>query len=174
MTWNWYVSTPNEIFVDLDSKHAMTRAFQVLRRALVRKSLDIQNIWLFPSERIPHAHLIIQLYDTIPPLERVTWALWMGSDRIRAIYIIERLQRGVHAADVLSTRATFKHREPDDTCDCKTKHKDKKVTDACPAMKRLMMDQRSAEYFPRKDRKVRGELTVPWGKVPKSLILGWK
>jgi hypothetical protein len=174
--WNWYVSNDDEIFIDLDSKHAMLRAFQVLRRAMQRGSLDIDSIWLYPSQRgFPHAHLIVCLKQDMEALQRAMWALWMGSDRIRGIYIVERLRHMVIAADVFSTRTLFEFRPPDDTCTCPTKHKDKKVTDKCPAMKRLMMDQRSAEYFPRNtDRKKLGELHLPWGRVPKATILEWR
>ncbi len=179
--WNWYVSRDNEIFIDLDSRHAMTRAFQVLRRAMRVHSLfnepmlNVDSVWLYPSERPAHAHLIVCLKSDMPALQRALWALWMGSDRIRAVYVIERLRHMVIAADVFSTRMLFEFRQPDDTCTCPTKHKDKKVTDHCPAMKALMMDERSAEYFPRNtDRKVRGKLMVPWGRVPKSNILEWK
>lgn len=187
-TWNWYVSNSNEIFIDLDSSHAMKRAFQVLRRTMqryrdhppncgpcARGGLNVDSIWLYPSSRPGHAHLIVCLKSDMDALQRAMWALWMGSDRIRGIYIVERLRHMVIAADVFSTRSLFEFRPPDDTCNCATKHKDKRVTDRCPAMQRLMMDQRSAEYFPRNtDRKKLGKLIVPWGRVSKSNILEWK
>jgi len=173
--WNWYVSKPNEIFIDIDSKRSMTRAFGVLRRAMAQRRLLVDSIWLYPSQSENHAHLIVCLREGMDPLERALWALWMGSDRIRGIYVIQRLRHMVIAADVFSTRSLFEFRSPDDTCSCPGKHKDKKITDKCPAMQRLMMDQRSADYFPRNtDRKKRGSAFVPWGRVPKSYVMEWR
>lgn len=36
--WYWYVARSNEIFVDLDSRRALSRALAVLRRAVTRES----------------------------------------------------------------------------------------------------------------------------------------
>ncbi len=188
--WNWYVSRPNEIFVDLDSRRATTRAFSVLRRGMVSKGwkagteacstgkaaprLNVDSIWLYPSEKAAHAHLIVCLKSDMDALQRALWALWMGSDRIRGVYVIERLRHMVIAADVFSTRSLFEFRVPDDICFCQDKHKKKSITDHCPAMERLLMDQRSADYFPRNtDRVKRKPLNVPWGRVSKSSILEW-
>lgn len=185
--WNWYVSRPNEIFVDLDSKRSIARAFSVLRRGMASRLhggsiavafgpyLDVDSIWFYPSGRVGHAHLIVCLKEQMDPLQRALWALWMGSDRIRGVYVIERLRNMVIAADVFSTRGLFEFRYPDDRCTCPEKHKAKAITDKCPAMQRLMMDQRSADYFPRNtDRKKRGPLVIPWGRVSRSSILKWK
>ncbi len=172
--WNWYVSRPNEIFVDLDSKRATTRAFSVLRRGMIRRVLEVDSIWLYPSEAANHSHLIICLKGSMDALQRALWALWMGSDRIRGVYVIERLRHMVIAADVFSTRSLFEFRPPDDMCFCLDKHKKKSITDHCPAMERLLMDQRSADYFPRNtDRKKRRPLQVAWGRVSKASVLEW-
>lgn len=168
--WFWYVAKENEIFCDLDSRRAVARALNVLRRAMRRKQLDVVAIYFYPS--VSNYHLIVILKQPMERLWRVHWSLWMGSDRLRAVYTLERYRRGVEAADVLSTRKQFDFRFQDDCCDCKDKHKAKRVTDHCPAMKRLMLDERSGDYFPRNlDRKEREEpLMVPWGIVPKRLL----
>lgn len=174
-TWKWYVSRDNEIFLDLDSRRATERAFSVLRRSMTSARLDVDSIWFYPSTKPNHAHLIVCLKSGMPALQRALWALWMGSDRIRSVYVIERLRHMVIAADVFSTRMLFQFRAPDDTCVCPGKHKDKGVTDKCPAMQRLLMEERSADYFPRnRDRKKRKPLPlVPWGRVPKSMLMEW-
>lgn len=186
-TWNWYVSGPNEIFVDLDNKRSTTRAFSVLRRAMKSRTyaghfavehaprLDVDSIWFYPSGRPGHSHLIVVLNHAMDPLQRALWGLWMGSDRIRGVYVIERLRHLVLAADVFATRHLFGFRKPDDTCQCWGKHKAKAITDHCPAMGRLLMDQRSADYFPRNtDRKKRKPLVMPWGRIPKAHIMEWR
>lgn len=171
MTWYWYVAQPNEIFCDLDSKRAVSRALNVLRRAIRRKQLDVESVYFYPS--VKNYHLIVTLKKDMPRLSRVLWSLWMGSDRLRGVYTLERYRRGVKNADVLSTYQWFDVRVPDDSCTCEGKHKEKRITDHCPAMKRLMMDERSGDYFPRNtDRKKREKpLRVPWGRVPKNLLL---
>lgn len=167
--WYWYVRQPNEIFCDLDSKRSLSRAFNVLRRSIRRKVLLIKNVYLYPSEK--HFHLIAVLKFPVVPERGALWACWMGSDRLRTVYVLERLLRGVKAADVLSTRTIFKFRQPDDSCACPDKHKRKAITDHCPAMKRLMMDERSGDYFPRNfDRKERKPVKIPYGRVPKKLF----
>lgn len=173
MEWYWYVSRDNEIFCDLDSRRAVSRALNVLRRAIRRKLLQVDAIHFYPS--VKNYHLVVTLKDDLDQTSRVLWALWMGSDRLRAVYTLERYRRGVHNADVLSAPKPFidGFRFPDDRCECPDKHKRKAVTDACPAMKRLMMDERSGDYFPRNfDKKERIKpLKVPWGRVPKKLLL---
>jgi hypothetical protein len=153
------------------------RAFAVLRRSMRanQNGLDIEAVYHFPSGTQGHAHLIIVLRHEMDALERALWALWMGSDRVRGIYVIQRLHLMVDAADVFSTHMLFPFRPPDDRCECPEKHKDKRITDNCPAMKRLMLEHRSADYFPRNtDRKKRKAIRVPWGRVPKDLIERWR
>lgn len=173
MSWFWYVSRSNEIFCDLDSKRAVARALNVLRRAIKRKLLKVLSIHFYPS--VSNYHLIVTLKDNMDNEERVLWSLWMGSDRLRAVYTLERYRRGVMNADVLSTPKQLADgfRFNDDRCECPSKHKEKRVTDRCPAMQRLMMDERSGDYFPRNlDRKQRTKpLKVPWGRVPKRLLM---
>jgi len=138
-----------------------------------RKVLNVHAVHFYPS--VTNYHLVITLVDDLDAVHRALWALWMGSDRLRGVYVLERIRRGVAAADVLSTPKAFidGFRFPDDACACASKHKAKRVTDHCPAMKRLMMDERSGDYFPRNlDKKKRTKpLNVPWGRVPKKLLL---
>jgi len=170
-SWYWYVAQNTEIFCDLDSKRAVARALNVLRRAMRRKLMAVRYVYFYPS--VSNYHLIVILQERMDREERVLWSLWMGSDRTRAVYILERYRRGVDASDVFSTRKQFDFRFQDDCCGCEGKHKAKRITDHCPAMKRLMMDERSGDYFPRNlDRKERKQpLMVPWGLVPKRILM---
>jgi hypothetical protein len=174
MTWYWYVARSNEIFCDLDSKRAVARALNVLRRAIRKKMLDVEAVFFYPS--LSNYHLVVVLNEQMCTVDRVNWALWMGSDRLRSVYVLARYRRGVwKSPDILCTPRQWADgfRFMDDRCDCKSKHKEKRVTDKCPAMKRLLGDERSGDYFPRNtDRKERTKpLKMPWGRVPKRLLL---
>lgn len=172
MTWYWYVAQPNEIFCDLDTKRALGRTFGVLRRAMRRNELPVQSVYLYPS--LSNYHVIVELKSDLDPILRALWALWMGSDRIRGVYVLERLRRGVGRPDVLSSLCWFDYRVPDDMCQCAEKHKAKSVTDKCPAMTRLLgKEHRSGDYFPRNFDKIRRTepLNIPFGRVSKSQIL---
>lgn len=172
MIWYWYVARSNEIFCDLDSKRAVARALNVLRRAMRRKQLDVDSIYFYQSMKNYHLIVVLAPEIHLDASLLALWALWMGSDRLRGVYVLERLRRGVVAADVFSATKLY-FRPADDWCECAAKHKEKRITDHCPAMKRLMMDERSGDYFPRNlDRKQRTKpLKVPWGRVPKRLLL---
>jgi hypothetical protein len=169
--WNWYSRCHNEVFLDLDSKRSLFRALQVFRRNEANKLLPVNSIYLYPSKTESHYHLILQVDARLDATEAALWALWAGSDRLRGIYVLERIRRGVVNADVISTPYEW-YRPPDAYCVCKDKHKRKAVTDRCPAMTKLLMDARSSDYFPRnKDRKTWGPRDIPYGRISKRLLL---
>jgi hypothetical protein len=171
----WYVSRPNEIFLDLDSRKARTRSLHVLRRAMATKRLSVESVWLYPTITDDHSHLIVVLREPLPFLLRVSWSLWMGGDQIRAAYVLERYRQGFEEAELLCSKMTYWFRAADDVCSCEGKHKAKSVTDKCSALKKILGDHRSADYFPRNhDRIARQPLMVEWGKVPKSRIREWR
>ena len=170
----WYSCRPNEIFLDLDSMRAIARGLGVLRCAVLNKQLKVQSVWLFASRQKNHAHLIIELKEPIPVLDRIAWTLWFGSDRLRAAYALARYQRVLGNTELFCAPRVY-HRTPDAFCHCKKKHKDRKVTSKCPAMLHLLGDERNADYFARTGRKIpRHKIRVPWGKVSVSQILKWK
>lgn len=191
-TW-WYVARPNEIFVDLDSGGAISRALSVVRRALLVKpgaktplnKLPIESVWLYPSETEGHAHLILKLKENLHTLEKISWSLWMGTDQIRAAYVIERLdaltddlkfleEHSDIPTDLIATREEYEFRKPDTFCFCKDKHKKKSVTDKCDALERILGSHRSDDYFPRnRDTKERDAVRFPWGKVPLTNLRKW-
>ncbi len=193
--WFWYVARPNEIFVDLDSGKAISRALSVVRRALLVKptaktplnKLPIESVWLYPSGTEGHAHLILVLAKELTVIEKVSWSLWLGTDQIRAAYVIERFLAFWRSADVrsgrsdyeiqaeiLATHEVYGFRKPDTFCYCKDKHKKKSVTDKCDALERILGDHRSDDYFPRnRDTKERESVRFPWGKVPLTNLRRW-
>lgn len=183
--WCWYISQANEMFLDLDSGRAVSRALSVLRRALRNNvswnKLPVKSVWLYPSVEPRHAHLVIVLKQPLPFYERVAWSLWMGTDRLRSAYVMERYRWGNKLlpfsgeAELLSVLKPYGFRKPDAVCDCKEKHKKKSVTDKCSAMKLLLGEQRSADYFPRaKDRKKRKPVRFAWGRIPLTNIKEWR
>jgi hypothetical protein len=174
MNWYWYVSRDNEIFCDLDSKRAVARALDVLRRAMRRKMLAVDQVFFYPS--LSNYHLIVTLKDPMESKLRVYWSLWMGSDRLRAVYTLERIARKLEAPDLLIPSKIYidGFRLPDHVCHCPAKHKARRITNHCPVLLALHGSEAGAEYFPRSyDRKPReGSLLIPWGNVPKKLLKG--
>jgi len=188
--WFWYVARRNEIFLDLDSGRSITRALSVLRRALrVRPNaktpinkLDVESVWLYPSSARNHAHLIIVLKNPMAFHQRIAWSLWMGGDQLRAAYVMERERvmrfppypETFSGSELLAVRMPYGFRSPDSMCMCKEKHKPKWVTEACPALKEILGDHRSDDYFPRNRDKVRRPpVRFAWGKVPLVNLKNW-
>lgn len=189
MAWYWYLSQANEIFLDLDSTRALRRAMNVLRRAMSGRAgvhgapcvypfanrLSVDQIWAYPTTTQDHYHMIIALADPLPFHLRVAWSLWMGADRLRAAYVLERYRHGFAEAELLAVRRVYEFRAPDAVCMCPDKHKAKRVTQNCPALKTLLGDHRSADYFPRnRDRVIRGPLRIVWGRISKRSLLRWQ
>jgi hypothetical protein len=174
----WYSSRPNEIFLDLDSNRAIARALSVLRLAIRRKQLPIMGLFLYRTRTEGHAHMIVLLSCEMSWQKRLGWALWLGNDRLRAAYVLARHSingtHAKHAHDLLVSTQLY-YRPWDAFCECKKKHKKKAVTDKCPAMEHLLMDQKSADYFTRTGKKPpRKKIRVPWGEVSLDQLSEWK
>lgn len=169
----WYASQSNEIFLDLDSNRATARALSVLRLA-IRKDLPVREVWLYGTRKAHHAHMIIVLKKDMPFMTRMAWALWLGNDRLRTAYVIERaLHVAPSCSDLLVTKRPY-YRAWDSRCQCRKKHKPKAVTDKCPAMGMFLGNQRSADYFTRTGKAPpRKKIRVPWGKVSLKQIRNW-
>jgi hypothetical protein len=169
----WYASQPNEIFLDLDSNRATARALSVLRLAIIKRDLRVKQVWLYGTPTAHHAHMIIVLKEDMAWLTRLAWSLWMGNDRLRAAYVLERSRWVDGKQDLLVTKTPY-YREWDSICKCRRKHKPKFVTDRCPAMGILLGNQRSADYFTRTGKAPpRHKIRVPWGKVSLKQIRNW-
>lgn len=191
--WYWYVARSNEIFLDLDSKRALNRALNVLRRAILRERtgkgvfseypfsfpfqnvLRVHSVWIYPTQSENHYHLIVVGWHDMPVELRLAWALWMGADQVRAAYVMERYRHGFPRPELLCTRSLYGFRIADDACDCRDKHKRKVITEGCPALSRILGNHRSADYFPRNFDKIkRRPLPIQWGKVSKEKLLRWR
>ena len=171
----WYSAQPDEIFLDLDSNRATARALSVLRLAIRKRELPIRGVWLYSTLKKGHAHMIIGLKDAMPIHTRLAWSLWLGNDRLRVSYILERYERGIYNCDLLMAKRTTYHRPANAYCQCTKKHKKKNVTDKCDAMKHLLGDQRSADYFTRTgSAPPRRRIRVPWGQVSLTQLRHWE
>lgn len=170
----WYSARANEIFLDLDSYVALRRAMTVLSVAIRGKKLKVKTVWLFESSP-SHYHVIVELSEGLTMLSRLAWSLWMGNDRLRVAYVIERFAAALEHTDLLVSSKPY-HRPADASCTCKKKHKPKNVTDRCPAMARLLGNARSADYFARTGPQglVKKRMRVPWGRVSVKQIHQWR
>jgi len=200
----WYSAQPNEIFCDLDSKRALTRALHVIRRAMQQhrngkrheekhaNGLSVKDVFVYPTGRKNHFHMIVVLHQPLPAELRAMWALWMASDRLRAVYVMERIRRlsswrtlaswmldnrevaPQQNADLLVSSRRY-HRLPNQTCSCTQKHKSDAVNANCEALQALLGTHATADYFPRNvDRKTRGPVRFGFGRISKTSILRWK
>jgi hypothetical protein len=171
----WYSAKGNEIFLDLDSYRATSRALSVLRMAIMKKHLDVGAIWLYGTERKGHAHMIIELKQDMDWMTRLSWSIWMGNDRLRVAYILERENRGVQHSDLLTAKHAYQFRDPDAVCECKEKHKQPRVTSNCPAMKLLLGLERSADYFTRTGKAPPNrKIIIPWGRILIKDLKRWR
>lgn len=181
----WYAAKDNEIFLDLDSNRAVARALSVLRLAIRKRDLPVKAVWLYSTLTTGHAHMIVVLRVKMAWETRLSWSLWLGNDRLRVAYVLERHARsfgcnhnllkedGGCGHDLLVTPYEY-FRTPDDMCLCEGKHKDPKITDKCEAMMRLLGDQRSADYFTRTGKAPpKRKIRIPWGKVSLQQIKQW-
>lgn len=178
----WYASRSDEMFLDLDSHRALRRAVTVLSVAMRTKKLPIESLWLYPTKQNGHAHMIVKLRTPFSTFAKLAWVLWMGNDRLRAAYVAMRQvdfripnngQSCVLGGDLLVTKRLY-YREPDAVCKCRSKHKPDSVTKKCPAMRLLLGEARSADYFSRTGPKLPGrKIRIPWGEVSISQIRKW-
>ena len=173
--WYWYIAQPRELLLDLDSETALYYARARLQRAMRRGFLKVRDIYFERSVSRNSYHLAVRLQKPMRAVERAVWEIFLHSDITRGLYNIMRLQRRIRGAGLLIRRERFRdfYREADYVCYCPGKHKTKRITRHCPALKLLQGDAAGAEYFPiNRDRKRRKRSRfLPFGKVPLSLIL---
>jgi len=190
----WYAAKSNEIFLDLDNRRAISRAFNVLSKAVRRGDLHVKGIYIYPSSTKGHVHVIIVLREVMTIIDRLAWSLWMGNDRLRVAFILKRCIDEIPNEDLLMGNRRY-HRPPDDICACTGKHKDMKITGKCEAMARLIGREAAvADYFTRTGRVgldrvetvgpdalvIDGErcgalesLMIPWGRVSLECVKTW-
>ena len=167
----WYSARSTEIFLDLDSRKSLLRAMKIIRswHGCTRPV----KVWHYPTLRDYHSHVVIEWSQGLCERFRAELALWMGSDKLRACYVFSRQNAGLKHSDLLVSVRPY-HRSPDAVCHCEGKHKDKAVTDRCPALKLLLGEWRSFDWFPRAGRKRMKPLRIPVGRVPLTLIRKWR
>jgi len=171
----WYSARDNEIFLDLDSHRAISRALSVLRMAIVNGDMKVSGIWLYGTPTPGHAHMIIALKKDMDWMTRLSWSIWMGNDRLRVAYILERENRGLVHSDLLISKTQYEWREPDAQCGCTEKHKQPRVTSKCPAMNALLGLEASADYFTRTGKAPpRRKIRIPWGRIRVEDLKAWR
>lgn len=174
----WYEAQTLELFLDLDSRRALRRAVTVLSVAMRTRKLSVDSVYLYPTKKDGHFHLIVTLKKRISFSARLAWCLWMGNDRLRTAYILmrsidDRMPSSATAGDLLVTSKVY-YRSPDAVCRCRRKHKADAVTSKCPAMRALLGGARAADYFARTGPTLPGRrMRVPWGQVSKQQICQW-
>lgn len=145
--WHWYVSRPNEIFIDADKwdkckDHVRAR----LQGAIECGKLDVNKVHLFPSNTHRHMHMIIELNFPMENIERYIWSVIFHSDIYRACSTI---MRQIHFPnlypDILITKHEY-HRRSDFTCNCQSKHS-RKIMENCRAAYELRGDVRVHGFF---------------------------
>jgi hypothetical protein len=148
----WYSSRPNEIFIDTDNFHrSIKHTCARLLGAIECGKLKVQNIEFHQSQSKDHVHTIITLQNRMPAMERYIWAMVLHSDIYRTAATIMRCMHGVSNADVLISPEKFK-REPDDFCECATKHNAQTMI-VCPAAIRLRGEDRIKGFFGKPDNR---------------------
>src|SRR5262245_12393959 len=107
----WYVARADEIFLDLDNPRAISRAFNVLSRAVQQRDLRVKSLWIFESATPKHVHVVIVLHEPMPVFIRLAWSLWMANDRLRVAFVMHRLHDDIFNADLLVSKQRY-HRDP--------------------------------------------------------------
>lgn len=151
----WYVSRPNEIFIDTDNyKRSMKHTARRLLGAVKSGRLNVYRVEQHESSSPDHVHTLITLNGPMEPIERYIWAMILHSDIYRTASTIMRYLQGTSAPDVFITPLRF-NRAPDDVCCCFVKHK-AEVMQKCPAAIRLRGMNRVQGFFGLPDNSAKG------------------
>ena len=168
MRWHWYIGGDYEVLLDVDSDRQLWYARERIRENEREGLLPLKELHTYRSQTPGHFHILITLSEPLLPIERVNWGWHLGSDPVRAQYAFMRIAHGLPGDFLISTVPYDGFRPPDYTCECREKHKEKKITGRCPVLRQLLGKECAAEYFSRRKRAVR----KPWpvGRVPMRLI----
>lgn len=153
MKWCWYICRENELLLDLDSEWRLRMALRKLEQADV--VLQIMNVWVYPSISDGKWHVPVRLaHDTLTARQRIMWAWWAGSDAIRALYNLTRIEYNVCSPDLLIAPQKWVQywREPDYVCHCVKKHKGTDACQRCPIFQQLHGKHTAAVYYPLGDK----------------------
>lgn len=148
----WYVSRPNEIFLDMDNTNKTIRhSSSRLLGAVECNRLEVADIDFHQSRNENHLHVIISLAHDMPPIQRAVWALILRSDIYKMASTVMRICHDTPCPDILITPIPFR-RHWNDECNCEKKH-NAETMNICPAAIRLRGEDRIRGFFgvPSKD-----------------------
>jgi hypothetical protein len=145
--WFWYVARENELMIDCDSKALLEIAMKRLQdttRIGIEEPLSVKDIFLAPSKNSEHFHITVRLNESIDPIRRAIWQLFLFDDVTRSTHNLFRAVNNIPAPSLLispynwlnlSTLATVKFwRSHDAVCTCSPlRHKSAKAILECPA-----------------------------------------
>lgn len=148
MIWYWYVAQNNEILLDLDSRYRVQTAIEKLEKARVR--LEINRVYIKRSYSEDKYHAVVKIDARLSQMERSIWAWWLGSDPIRAMYNLMRIEHKVQSPDLLISPKQWEGfwRPHDYICSCKSKHKGLDLCSSCPVFQALHFKHAGVAYFP--------------------------
>ena len=152
MRWRWYIASPRELMVDLDSrgdsKARLALALRRLRGAKLAHKLPVESAWLWPSNTPGHFHLVVRLSRPVSALWRLLWSIRLMDDPYRSLMNGARSMTRGMVGSLLITRMPWPgfYRQADHTCDCPGKH-DTATMAQCPVATRLLRLDVGADYF---------------------------
>lgn len=87
----------NELFLDIDSEEQAARARAIVMNKKVRKLLGIKttSVTPSPSGQPGHYHVTVTLYDSVNEERRVFLQAVLGSDPVREILAMQRIEQGI-------------------------------------------------------------------------------
>jgi len=148
----WYISTPKEVFIDLDGDRTnrLVTVLARIRGIMESHKFPIRNVWMFPSQSDNHFHLVLSLNHECSIEVRTALQLYCFSDVFRTCNNLMRYER-MPAADVLISNLNWYkvfgfYRMPDSSCLCKGKHNNDAMQ-KCVAAKELRGKERAFIYF---------------------------
>lgn len=135
----WYLARPDELLLDFDQYDKYVNRYKIwgemfrqrLRDAIKDGKLRVRetkpgrsDVVLARSNTHDHFHVFIRLAEPMKLEERMVWQMRLASDWKRAQADLMRMARGIDPASLLirSSKVPGLWREPDETCDCTTKH----------------------------------------------------
>jgi hypothetical protein len=153
MKWFWYISRSDELFLDVDNvEHCIGHIRARLQGAVECGKLHVKSVYRQRSQSGKNEHIIIQLAEPMPEIERFVWETVLHSDIYRACNNIMRSIRGIGAPGVFISRAdSFFFRGYDATCNCDAKHTAKIMLN-CPVAIKYRGEFRARGFFGKPSR----------------------
>ena len=150
----WYIAQPDELLIDVDHYNPnapplrLVNLYQRLLAVMQTGTLDVTDVYLFPSGTEKHYHVFIRLATELDPLEALVWEGYFRDDRFRNTNNLMRHRFGVVSSLLISPSLYPLYRKPDYTCSCTQKH-DHATMLACPVANELRGEHAAVTYFPK-------------------------